>query len=287
MGYQSSHRGSPRGSGQRFQKSSHEKAKIKRHKRQSKNQLMEETEVTTKELGEKTLNNLKRLGEQVFAVSPFSQYFDDWLINVKETVSEFESSEAIKVDELFTKERQQIFAKLEAEFAKLKQEESQLNQAVRELADNNHLLVETDADYAAKTRELGARKDTEIQTLTLNVQKHESELEQAKRTKTSFFDFTKKARAQKEAEARSKLETAKTKLESAIQAFNIEQEKLHDDYEKKKHSTIEHVQRLETEVEKLETDNSVTIRRETCGELSVAAHGLLDRQPLPSAEPTS
>lgn len=288
MGYQSSRRGSPRGSGQRFQKSSHEKAKVKRHKRQTKNQLMQEQpEVTTKEIGEKTLNNLKRLGEQVFAVSPFSQYFDDWLINVKEVVSEFETSEAVNTDELFVKQRQQTLAKLEAEFAKLKEEESKLNQAVRELADNNHLLVETDADYAAKTRELGSRKDAEIQRLTLDVQKHESELEQVKRMKTRFFGFTKKAKAQKETEARSKLEAVKTKLESAIQEFKVEQEKLHDDYEKKKRGITEHVQQLEKEVEKLETDNSVTIRREACEGLSNTVHSLLDRQPLPSAEPTS
>lgn len=288
MGYQSSRRGSPRGSGQRFQKSSHEKAKVRRHKRQSKNQItQEEHEVTIKEVGKKTLSNLKRLGEQVFAVSPFSQYFDDWLINVKEAVSEFETSDAINTDELFVKQRQRTFDKLEAEFARLKQEELKLNQAVKELADNNHLLVETDADYAAKTRELGPRKDAEIQRLTLDVQKYESELEQTKRMKTSFFGFTKKAKAQKEAEAGSKLEAAKTKLESAVQAFKVEQEKLHDNYEKKRSSITEHVQQLEKEVEKLETDNSVSIRREACEELTNAVQSLLDRQPLPSSEPTS
>lgn len=288
MGYQSSRRGSPRGSGQRFQKSSHEKAKVRRHKRQSKNQItQEEHEVTIKEVGKKTLSNLKRLGEQVFAVSPFSQYFDDWLINVKETVSELETSDAINTDELFVKQRQRTFDKLEAEFARLKQEELKLNQAVKELADNNHLLVETDADYASKTRELGPRKDAEIQRLTLDVQKYESELEQTKRMKTSFFGFTKKAKAQKEAEAGSKLEAAKTKLESAVQAFRVEQEKLHDNYEKKRSSITEHVQQLEKEVEKLETDNSVSIRREACEELTNAVQSLLDRQPLPSSEPTS
>ncbi|HLN44310.1 MAG TPA: hypothetical protein VK209_01240 [Candidatus Sulfotelmatobacter sp.] len=249
--------------------------------------MQEEHEVTVKEVGEKTLSNLKRLGEQVFAVSPFSQYFDDWLINVKEVVSKFETSDTINTDELFVRQRQQTFDKLEIEFARLKQEELKLNQAVRELADNNHLLVETDADYATKTRELGPRKDAEIQRLTLDVQKYESELEQANRMKTSFFGFTKKAKAQKEAEARSKLEAAKTKLESAVQAFKVEQEKLHDTYEKKRSSITEHVQQLEKEVEKLETDNSVSIRREACEELSNAVQSLLDRQPLPSSEPTS
>jgi hypothetical protein len=41
---------------------------------------------------EKTLGKLHGLGSQKFAVSPFSQYFDDWLLNVREVLSEFEST---------------------------------------------------------------------------------------------------------------------------------------------------------------------------------------------------
>lgn len=288
MGYQSSQRGSRRGSGQKFQKSSHEKAKAKLHKRHGKNQLLEEEhEVTTEEVAEKTVTSLKRLGEQKFAVSPFSQYFDDWLVNVKDVVAEFESSQALKLDEAFVRGRQQVFIKTDNDFAKLKEEELRLNQAANDLADNNHLLVETDAGYAAKTREVGSRRNTEIQRLTLKVHNLEADLEQVRRMKTSFFGFTKKAKAQKETETLNTLEAAKTKLESAVQAFKVEQEKLHDDYEKNKRVIIERVQRLEKEVEKLETDNSQTLRREACEALVKTVNDLLGRQSSPVSEPTS
>ena len=76
MGYQSGQR---RGG---FQKASHEKKKTRIHKPRGKNkQILEEKHIDTAvEITEKTLNSLKRLGEQKFAVSPFSRYFDDWLI---------------------------------------------------------------------------------------------------------------------------------------------------------------------------------------------------------------
>jgi cytochrome c556 len=285
MGYRS--QGSPRRSaGQRFQKSQHEKAKTKAHKHQVRGRALgEEPQIaTSEEIAEKTLNRLKRLGEQKFAVSPFSEYFDDCLINLKEVLSEFESSPAVSVDEAFVNERGRLLAKVERELAEIKQDEAALDVAANELADNNHLLVQIDAEYAAKTREIGPRRNAEIQGLTLNVQSFEGELERVKAMKTSFFSFTKRAKAQKESEALRKVESAKTELESVLQSFKVEQEKLHDDYEKKKQAVIEQVQRLEKEVEKLENDSSLTVRSSTSEALADAVNALLERQPASSTD---
>jgi len=285
MGYRS--QGSPRRSaGQRFQKSQHEKAKTKAHKHQVRGRALgEEPQIaTSEEIAEKTLNRLKRLGEQKFAVSPFSEYFDDWLINLKEVLSEFESSPAVSVDEAFVNERGRLIAKVERELAELKEGEAALGVAAKELADNNHLLVQIDAEYAVKTREIGPRRNAEIQGLTLNVQSFEGELERVKAMKTSFFSFTKRAKAQKESEALRKVESAKTELESVLQSFKVEQEKLHDDYEKKIQAVIEQVQRLEKEVEKLENDSSLTVRSSASEALADAVNALLERQPASSAD---
>lgn len=287
MGYRS--QGSPRkGAGHKFQKSQHEKAKIKPHKHQGRSRnLQEEQQIATpKEIAEKTLNRLKRLGEQKFAVTPFSAYFDDWLVNLKEVLSEFESSPALSVDEGFVNERGRLIAKAERELAETKQTEAVLYGAAKELADNNHLLVQLDAEYAAKTREIGPSRNAEIQSLTLSVRSLEGELERVKAMKTSFLGFTKKAKSQKEAEALQKLESAKTELETALQKFKIEQEKLHDEYENKKQNTIERVQRLEKEVERIDDDSSLIIRSQACAALIDAVNALLERQPVSSAEAT-
>jgi len=49
------------------------------------------TEVTAQEVVDKTINDLNRLGAQLFALSPFSQYFDDWLNSLRQVLSSFES----------------------------------------------------------------------------------------------------------------------------------------------------------------------------------------------------
>ena len=284
MGYHS--RGNPRrGGSRRFQKSQHEKTKTKTHKHHAKGKIFREPQIATAgEIQEKTLSRLKKLGEQKFAVSPFREYFDDWLINLKEVLSEFESNPGVKVDEGFVNERERLIAKVEQELGELKRYEAALDVAAKELAENNHLLVQLDAEYAAQTREMGPRRNAEIQSLTLNVQNLEAELERVRAMKTSFFGFTKKAKARKEIEALENLDSAKTTLESALQNFKMEQERLHDDYEKKKQAELEEVQRLEKEVEKLDNDASITFRRNVAEAFADAVKALLERQPTSATD---
>jgi chromosome segregation ATPase len=190
------------------------------------------------------------------------------------------------VDELFVKEREQMLAVVERDLAELKQEEAALNIGVKELAENNHLLVETDAEYAAKTRETSGKRNAEIQRLTLNVHDLEAEVKRVRAMKTSFFGgFSKKAKAQREADILNKLASAETELERALQLFKAEQEKFHDEYEKKKQATTEKVQRLEKEVERLENDESIKVRHDASETLCEAISALLERQPAKPKEP--
>jgi hypothetical protein len=280
MGFKSQ-TGSRRSAGRRFQKSQHEKAKTKAQKHRAGGNYAQE-EIPGPPLGEvveKTLNKLRNLGSQKFAVSPFSQYFDDWLLNVREVLSEFESSPALEVDEEFVKERSQIFLDIEREFAETRLKETALEETAKNLPDANHLIVQIDAEYAAKSRENGLNRNSEVQRLTRNVHDLEEELDRVSRMKTSLFgSFSKKAKARKEAEVTQKLNSAKSDLELVVQNFTVEQEKLHDEYEKRKQAAIEQVQRIEKEIETLETDGSLEARRVACDALVNGVNALLQRK---------
>jgi hypothetical protein len=280
MGYKSQ-TGSRRSSGRKFQKSQHEKAKAKAQKHTSGGRYaQEETPVPPLgEVVEKTLVKLRNLGSQKFAISPFSQYFDDWLVNVREVLSEFESSPAVVVDEEFVKERSQVFLDVEREFAETRLKEAALEETAKNLPDANHLIVQIDVEYAVKSRENGLKRNSEVQRLTRNVHDLEEELDRVSRIKTSLFgSFSKKAKAQKEAEATRKLNSAKTELKLVAQNFTVEQEKLHDDYEKRKQAAIEQVQRMEKEIETLETDGSLEARRAACEALVNGMNAFLQRK---------
>jgi hypothetical protein len=262
----------------------HEKAKHKGQKQWSGGKyLLEESEAPTfKEVLEKTLSRLQSLGSQTFAFSPFSQYYADWLLSLKSVLSEFESNPAVNVDEEFVKERLQVIADVELKLAESRREEDVLEEAARRLADQNNLLVQTDMEYTHETQKLASQRNSEVKRLTRSVHDFEEELEETRRMKASIFSpFARRDRSHKTTEVTWKLDAAKSELESVVKAFEVEQEKLRDAYEKKKQAVTAQVRSLEKKVDGSETDGSVEDRRFACEELVNAVKALLQRMPQP------
>jgi DNA repair exonuclease SbcCD ATPase subunit len=275
--------GSRRSAARQYSRSAHEKKAKERKQRSGGKYLLEETpEFSVKEVVEKTLGGLSKLGNQVFALSPFSQYFDDWLVNLRQTISEFESNPIIEVDEQFVKERSQIFLDVEGALAEKKLQESNVTGEAKELADANHLLVETDKEYAEKTRELSFKRNAEVQRLTHKIHELEDDVASQQEIKISFFKpIARKKAAEKLAQTQQNLKSTKNELEVALQSFTADQEKLHDSYEKKKQEITEKVESLHKELERLETDTSIDARQAACNALANAVNALLQRTPLP------
>ncbi len=260
-------------------KSAHEKKTKQKKQRQGAKYLREETpEATPQEVTERALGGINKLGSQIFALSPFSQYFDDWLVNLSRVVSEFESNHAIKVDEQFQKERAQIFLEIEGALAQNRIEESHLTEEAKALADNNHRIVNADKDYAEKTRDLSNKRNGDVQQLTNKVHQLETDLDAQQDVKIGFFKFGEKKRAAEKLEQLNKdLRDAKNELEIIIQSFTAEQDKLHDSYEKTKQELNAESDRLHKELEKLETDASIDARQKTCHALVEAVEALMAR----------
>jgi len=272
---------SHRSNSRQFSKTAHEKRLKEKKKRAGAKYLREETpEATPQEVAERTINALNKLGIQIFALSPFSQYFDDWLINLKQAVSEFETNSAINVDEQFEKEVAQTFLDIEAVLAEKRLQESNLTDEAKALADNNHLIVETDKEYAEKTRENSNKRNTEVQRLSNKIRQIEEDLAVQKEVKISFYKFNEKKRAeQKLHQLTQDLLASKNELEVTLGSFTAEQEKLHDSYEKRKQELNENSDHLQRELEKLETDTSIEVRQTACNNLVNSVKTLLQRSP--------
>jgi DNA repair exonuclease SbcCD ATPase subunit len=276
--------GSRRSAGKQFSKSTHEKKAKEKKQRQGAKYLQEETpEVSAQEVAERTLSGVGKFGNQIFALSPFSQYFDDWLVNLRQIISEFESNPAISADEQFVKERTQIFLDVEAALAQNRLQESNLTEEAKALADNNHLVVEADKQYAEQTRARSNKRNAEVQRLSTKIRELEDQLASQQEIKISFYKINaRKKAAEQLAQTTQNLKATKNELEVTLQNFTAEQEKLHDNYEKQKQELNENSDRLHIELEKLETDTSTTARQETCNALSECINALLKRT-LPTA----
>lgn len=277
--------GSNRNPGRQYSKSKHEKKVKEKKQRSEAKHLADQTEVSQKESVEKTLGSITRLGNQIFALSPFSQYFDDWLVNLRQVVSEFESHPEIQVDDQFVKERTQIFLDVEGALADKRVQESSLSTEQKELVDNNNLLVESDKDYAEKTRQLSNKRNADLQRLSTEIRGLEDEVASMEQIKFSFYKFSaKKKHAAGLAQSRQALKSKKNELEVTLSSFTADQEKLHDSYEAKKQEITDKIDSLHKTLEKLETDTSVEPRQAACNALACAINTLLQRAPPSAAE---
>ena len=280
MGYRPQTR-SPRNAGRGHQKALHEKAKARGQKHRADGKyLLEENHVpTSEEVAEKTLGRLRSLGNQTFALSPFSEYFDDWLVNLKDVLIDLESSPTISVDDQFVKERSQILSNVELELEERRRKESAHEGAITGLADNKSLLERIDEEYATKTREIEERKNSETKRLSKNVQGLKEELDRIAQMKAGIFrSVSKKARSQKEVEATQRLNAAQSELELIVQNFAAEQEKLRNEFEKRKKPVIEQIGNLQKEIENIEIDGSLEVRQAACEALVNAVNALLQRK---------
>ena len=267
-------------SGKGHQKTQHDKTKRKQKHPIGHGNLKDESNVLAKgEVVDKTIKSLRGLGTQKFALSPFSQYFEDWLVNLREVISVFESNPSVSVDDIFIDDRSRIMASIEWELTRERLEETENEERLKSRSEKNHLLVEMNADYAEETREIQRKRNSEIENLTKPVSELEQKIDEISKMKTSFFGtFTKKVKAQKQAEINGKLDASKKELETAIQNFKVEQEKLHDEYEKEKERIIREIESLEKEIEKEEIDTSLERRQAACESLVEAVSGLLRRE---------
>jgi len=279
MGYRPQVKSSKRSRGR--QRSPHEKKKTKGKKHCSSGKyLLEESHVPSMaEVVEKALSRLHSLGNQIFAVFPFSVYFNDWLVSLKDVLIDFEANSSVSVDEQFMKERAKILADVEREFEERRRKEVSLEETIKNLSDNKSLLGRIEEEHAAITREIEKRRNSEIAGLQGNVDGIRKELDELAMVKAGFFRaMSKKAKAQKETEITQRLNAAQSELDSAVRNFAAEQESFRNNYEKRKQLVTEQIEKLQKEVEGPEVDGSLEARRVACEALVNAVNALLNRQ---------
>jgi hypothetical protein len=233
---------------------------------------------TPKDVVDRTINRLHTLGSQRFALPPFSEYFDLWLANLRNVLSEFESSPAIKVDDEFVEERSEILSGVEADLAGRCLKETSIEETNKRLLDTARLLERTESEYDAKTKEIESRKDREVKQMSNKIDALREELDRMTQARMGILRvIPRKHRAQREAETTQRVNSAQKELTATIQAFAVEQERLRDEYERRRQLLLEQVRDCQKQLEGLGVDGSLEARRAACDALINAVNALLER----------
>lgn len=208
---------------------------------------------------------------------------DFLLKNVQHLEEELAEIEKIKTSYLHPLKKLAKEQKQAEVTQKLNAAKKRLALAVQNSAVEQGKLGNIDAEYAAQTRDLAAKRKSAIDFLTKNVRDLEKELDRIKFIETSPLNPIKKlTRENRIIDVTLKLNAAKKRLELAAQDSGAEQKKLHEEYMKKKQATVGKMQSLEKDVKNKATDGSLEARKAACNALANAVKSLVQRKTVPS-----
>jgi vacuolar-type H+-ATPase subunit I/STV1 len=281
MGYQVRPRTS-RGVGRRPDRAKL-KPKTDKERSMDSHQFTEENVPTSKEVLDRTLNSLRHLGEQRFAIAPFYEHFGRWFQSLQTVLAEFESSPSITVDDQFRRKCSEILSAVELNLDQKRLKEISFEESMRKinqsLRDARTLMAQTEREHAAKMRKIADQEEHEVKPVASKVGRFREELNRIARSKPGFLSILMKGSAHKETEATRKLNSTTRELEKIEQSFSGERKRLEDEYKQKRQNVPEQIARLQREIEGLQTDtkidDAVEIRREACEGLTSALNSLL------------
>ena len=247
----------------------------------------EQNAPTLKEAVSRTLNSLHNLGNQKFALTPFYEHFDRWLMNLQTVLTDFENNQTVAVDSQFREECSKIFSYIESSLMDSRLKEISREEAIRRIPSSKNILSQMEQERIAKIKDIADRKEHTIKPLMDKVDALQHELDGIRHMRTGFFiGISKEAKARKEEEATLKLTLAKKEIEEAVISFTTEETNLQEEYEHRKQKILEQIANDQREVERLETDSqidgSAEARRISCENLADTIKALLKRmQPVP------
>jgi len=287
MGYQPRAR-APRGFSRRPEKA---KSKTRTEKQTASGiySLSEEHVPTRDEVVDRTLNSLRHLGSQRFAIAPFYEHFGRWLLSLRTVMSEFESSQVTSADDQFARECSQALANIEQALSERRIKEMTREETLRKtgqsILEKKTTLAQIEREYSSKAKEITGQRENTIRPVAGRLASLRGELDRVIRMRAGFLrGISKKAKAQKTEEATSRLDTTKKELANIEQSFVTEQERLKDEYKKRKQQILAEIARHQKKIESIEAepqaDDAIDDRRAACDALISAVNALLQRNEL-------
>jgi hypothetical protein len=226
---------------------------------------------------------LRVLAYQRFILPPFYAHFDRWLMNLRDILTELESSQVIVVDDQFRNETSNALSNIESDLESRRLRELSIEERLRGLTDVRKLLEQADAEFAEKNRQIRDQREDGLGRAAREAGSARVELQRVSRLKTSLFrGLTKGAKAEKEAELKQRIQLVEKRSESIEQSYNTDLEKLRREHEETRQDILDRKEIMRDTLQTLQTelraDNSLEARHAACEALVNAMNGLAARR---------
>lgn len=231
-----------------------------------------------------TLNSLEHLGNQRFALPPYSEHFQRWMKDIAALLSDFETQLPEAVDEQYKESIEKTLSNLQVALKERTETEtsisSKLSDAQQQLAAYEGELSKLDHDYKTRTHEVTRRYEQSFEKLRREIDTLDEErLRILHKKPTLLQKLFRRSDANLEGKANG-LRSKKKALGDRKEALKQDLETRRVEYENRRGQVTERLSALRAELEESKgskLDDALEIRKAACEELRREVSDAVDR----------
>jgi len=244
----------------------------------------EREQINPSELSTKVINVLKHLGEQKFALPPYSEHFERWLKDVRGILTELETKLPGLADEQYQSTTQRIIMEIEEglkkriELEKTGTETSSTLQ--KQLTATEIEIRRLDSEYNKQYRDVKRRHEKASKELQREIDELGRQRLNFLHKKSGLLDRIFKRSETRLQEKTNSLQSKKSALGDRNTRLKSESERIRADHATKRERILEEQNKLQTKLAEQREhthDDALAIRKGTCEELQRAISEAVNR----------
>ena len=276
----------PRMRGRRFGRPAAKKSSAKsKHELQEPSIFYEEAaKIDPAEIRSSTLNSLQHLGNQRFALPPFSEHFQRWMKDVKGVLTDFEIQLPQTIDQDYRERVAKTLRDINTTFEQQIEAEGKISdetaETQRQLAACESELSRHEHEYKAMTNQVKKRYELFFEKLRSEIDTLDRQRIRILRAKPTLLQKLFRRSDTKLEEKTNALQLKRNDLGGRKDALEHDLEKVRIGYEQKRKRLIERAGTLRakmSEVKGKTLDDALELRRHACEEIIKAVIETVDK----------
>jgi hypothetical protein len=245
---------------------------------------LESSPVDLNQIRSVTVNSLEHLGNQRFALPPYSEHFQRWIKDVATLLTDFEAKLPEPIDQQLKgrieKTLSEIEIALKDQTATEKDISGKLSNAQRQIAEYENRQLKLDSDYKIRAHQARRRYEQSFERLRREIETLGQERLRSLHMKPKLFE---KIFHRSEANLEEKANTLRSKknaLAHGREALASELETERIEYETKRRQITEQLKILRAKLEESKQsklDDALEIRKAACEQLRSEVDEAVDR----------